>query len=71
MNALSFDVVTEGEETLLAALCLKNQCRFSECEPGILCTLLCKVQADVFASSAMLKVHSIDLSSHVGKFGFR
>ena len=41
-SALSFEVVVESEQTLLAAFGLKNLCRFSEYEAGTLYTLLCK-----------------------------
>ena len=70
-NSLSFDVVVESEETLLAGLGLKSLCRSSEYEPGISCTFLCRNLADVLARSSMLEVHSIDLSGMSERFGFR
>ena len=45
MIFLSFDVVLEVEETLLARLGLENLFRFSENEPEISYTFLCKIQA--------------------------
>ena len=71
MNSLSFDVVIKGERTLLTGLGLRNLFRFSEYEPGTLYTFLCKIQDAFLAVSSMLIVHSIDLFSNVGAFGFR
>ena len=71
MNSLSFEVVFESDETLLAGLGVKNLFRFSDYELGTLYTFLCKIQAAVLVSSSMLKVHSIDLPSNVEAFGFR
>ena len=68
---LSLEVVTESEDTLLAELCLKNLGWLSEYEPGIVYTFLCTIHAEFLAQSSMRKVHSIDLSSNVGAFGFR
>ena len=66
MYSLPFDVVLEGEETLLAGNGLKNLFRVSEYEPETLYTFLCGIQAAFHAFSSMLEVHSIDLSSNVG-----
>ena len=71
LNSFSLEDVIKGEETVLAGLGLKNLCRVSECEPGTLYALLCKIQCVFLAFSSMLKVHSIDPSSNVGAFGFR
>ena len=46
---------------LLVELGLKNLCRFSDNEPGIVHTFLCSVQADCIAVSSIHKVHSMDL----------
>ena len=71
MNSLSFDIVKESEETLLAGLGLEIHCRFSEYDPGIAYTFLCSVQADVLVVSSTRRCHSMDLSPNVGAFGFR
>ena len=55
MNSHSFEDLSGGEETLLAGLVVKNLCRFSEYEPGMLYMCLCSVQADVLASSSTRK----------------
>ena len=70
MNPLSFEVVLEGEETLLAGLGVKNMFRFLEYYSGIVYTLSCKIHAAFLAISSTLKVHSMDFSSNVGGFGF-
>ena len=67
MNSFSFDGVTEGEETFLEGLGLKNPFRFSEYEPGTLYTSWCEIQAAFLVFSSMLKAHLIDLSSKAEK----
>ena len=71
MRSLPLEVLIWCEETLLAGLGLKNLCRFSDYAPKISYTFMCNVQTDVLAMSSMRKVHSIDLPSSVGAFGFR
>ena len=68
---LSFDVAIGCEETLLAGLGVKKLRRSSQYEPVTLNTFLCEIQAAFLVSSSTLKVHSNDLSLHVGAFGFR
>ena len=55
MYSLPFDVVLEGEETLLAGNGLKNLFRVSEYEPKTLYTFLCGIQAAFHVFSSMLE----------------
>ena len=66
--SLSFDEVTEGEDTLLAEPGLKNLCRFSEYEPETLYKFVCKIQAAILAVSSKFKVYSIDSIFDVADF---
>ena len=66
--SLSFDEVTEGEDTLLAGPGLKNLCRFSEYEPETLYKFVCKIQAAILAVSSKFKVYSIDSIFDVADF---